>query len=109
MIERLFVYGTLAPGRPNAHVLSAVPGTWQAAWVRGRLLQEGWGADQGYPGLVLEEDGTKVEGFVFSSEALSGEWSRLDGFEGAQYRRAATQAHLADGRVVQAFVYVLAR
>lgn len=33
MPEHLFVYGTLAPGRPNAHVLAEVPGTWRPATI----------------------------------------------------------------------------
>lgn len=41
MTRRLFVYGTLAPGRPNAHVLAEVPGEWEPATVQGTLLQEG--------------------------------------------------------------------
>lgn len=59
MLQRLFVYGTLAPGRPNEHVLSAVPGTWQRGTVRGRLMQAGWGAEQGYPGVVIDEIGSQ--------------------------------------------------
>jgi gamma-glutamylcyclotransferase (GGCT)/AIG2-like uncharacterized protein YtfP len=43
--ERLFVYGTLAPGRPNEHMLAEVDGEWETATVRGRLVPEGWGAD----------------------------------------------------------------
>ena len=35
MIHRLFVYGTLAPGRPNEHVLADVPGEWEPATVMG--------------------------------------------------------------------------
>ena len=107
MLERLFVYGTLAPGRPNAHVLSHIPGSWQKASIRGHLLQEGWGAEQGYPGVVIDASGTTVEGFVLSSDALGNEWERLDQFEGDQYQRVATQAQLEDGPVVQAYVYQL--
>ena len=33
MIERLFVYGTLAPGQPNEHVLREIGVTWEAATV----------------------------------------------------------------------------
>ena len=44
MIEHLFVYGSLAPGRPNEHVLSEVEGSWETASVTGSLRQEGWGA-----------------------------------------------------------------
>ena len=44
MIERLFVYGTLGPGRPNEHVLTAIGGSWLNASVSGFLRNEGWGA-----------------------------------------------------------------
>ena len=81
MTGRLFVYGTLAPGRKNAHVLANVPGTWEPATVRGTLHEQGWGAALGYPGIVLSEDGTEVRGFVFSSPDLPAHWDRLDAFE----------------------------
>ena len=51
MKQRLFVYGTLAPGRPNEHVLAPLGGTWQPAFVRGRLHAQGWGAAPGYPAI----------------------------------------------------------
>jgi len=44
VIEKLFVYGTLGPGRPNEHVLDAVGGSWETATVSGTLREEGWGA-----------------------------------------------------------------
>ena len=82
MTHRLFVYGTLAPGRPNAHVLADVPGQWEPATVTGTLRQQGWGAEVGYPGIVLDARGGEVEGFLFSSEHLAECWARLDAFEG---------------------------
>jgi gamma-glutamylcyclotransferase (GGCT)/AIG2-like uncharacterized protein YtfP len=107
MTDRLFVYGTLAPGRPNAHVLAAVPGTWQPAAVRGTLYPEGWGAAAGYPGIVLDEIGSEVEGFIFSSDELAAHWMRLDEFEGAGYKRVLARATLEDGTIVDAYVYAL--
>lgn len=107
MLERLFVYGTLAPGRPNEHVLAAVPGRWEPATVRGRLYPEGWGAAAGYPGIVLAEDGDEVRGLVFSSVALATHWARLDAFEGPGYQRVPVTARLADGTLVEAQVYQL--
>lgn len=104
----LFVYGSLAPGRPNAHVLADVPGTWEPAAVRGTLLQEGWGAAMGYPGIVLDPHGDRVEGLLFTSEALPEHWARLDAFEGAGYRRVLTVVARADGVAVDAYVYTLA-
>lgn len=109
MTDRLFVYGTLAPGRPNEHVLAGVPGTWQPATVRGTLLPEGWGAAVGYPGIVLDESGEEVQGLVFSSEELAAHWSRLDEFEGEGYERVQTSAQLGDGTLVRAHVYELSR
>jgi hypothetical protein len=40
--------------------------------VNGTLRAEGWGAAMGYPGIDLNEQGGEVEGFLFSSENLSG-------------------------------------
>lgn len=107
MIERLFVYGTLAPGRPNEHVLSAIGGSWDAASVTGSLRQEGWGAAMGYPGIDLDEHGDEVQGFLFTSEKLSDHWAMLDAFEGKSYERVLTIVKLRDNRTVDAYIYTL--
>ena len=109
MTERLFVYGTLAPGRPNAHVMDGMVGTWTPATARGTLLPEGWGASAGYPAIVLDDDGPEVPGLVFSSEDLPVHWDRLDEFEGEGYDRVLTTVRVADGQQVRAFVYALRR
>lgn len=87
MPDRLFVYSTLAPGRPNEHVLAAVPGTWEPATVTGWLQQEGWGAAVGYPGILMGKQGDEIEGWVFTSGSLSEYWGKLDAFEGEGYER----------------------
>jgi gamma-glutamylcyclotransferase (GGCT)/AIG2-like uncharacterized protein YtfP len=107
MVERLFVYGTLGPGRPNEHVLKAIGGSWETATVTGTLRQEGWGAAMGYPGIDLNERGGEVEGFLFSSENLSSHWAALDEFEGEAYERVLTRAKLKDGGTVYAYIYTL--
>lgn len=107
MTQRLFVYGTLAPGRANAHVLAGIPGTWQPATVRGTLLPHGWGAALGYPGLILDQGGVEVRGLVFSSGRLADLWPRIDDFEGDGYERVQTLVRLQDGSAVEAFVYCL--
>ncbi|MBD2070053.1 gamma-glutamylcyclotransferase [Leptolyngbya sp. FACHB-671] len=107
MHHRLFVYGTLAPGRPNEHVLADVPGEWEPATVTGMLLPEGWGAAVGYPGIVLDKDGDEIEGFLFSSERLTEHWTRLDQFEGEGYERVLTTAKLKDGTTVDTYIYRL--
>jgi len=107
MLERLFVYGTLAPGRPNEHVLSAIGGSWEAASVSGSLRQDGWGAAMGYPGIDLDEHGDEIQGFLLSSEKLSEHWVKLDAFEGESYARVLTVVRLIDNRTVDAYIYTL--
>ncbi len=107
MIQRLFVYGTLAPGRPNEHVLSEIGGSWEETTVTGTLRQEGWGAAMGYPGIVLDQHGDEIQGFLFSSEKLSDHWERLDEFEGKSYERVMTVVKLNDNRTVDAYIYQL--
>ena len=106
-MEYLFIYGTLGPGRPNEHVLDAIGGSWEAATVKGTLRHEGWGAELGYPGIDLDENGEEIEGFLFASEKLSDHWAALDGFEGEAYERVLAVAKLKDGRTVEAYIYTL--
>ena len=108
-MDRLFVYGSLQPGGPNEHVLSEIAGEWEPAAVRGRLVADGWGAELGFPGLVLDATGDEVRGHVFSSTRLDTHWSYLDGFEGAEYQRVVTAVALDGNRRVSAYVYVLHR
>lgn len=105
MIERLFVYGTLAPGRANAHLLAEVAGTWQGATVRGTLIPDGWGAALGFPALVPDARGDEVRGWMLESDALGRHWTRLDAFEGEGYRRVLVPVVLDDGREVDAWLY----
>ena len=108
-MERLFVYGTLAPGRPNEHVMQKIPGEWLPARVKGKLIKAGWGfAQSGFPAMVPSEDGQDIEGYVFRSARLAEHWATLDEFEGADYVRVLTKATLANGEVVEAYVYALA-
>ena len=106
-LQRLFVYGSLQPGGTNAHELESVEGTWSPGVVSGRLMAAGWGAGIGYPGLILDEGGEDVPGFVLESAALATEWPRLDAFEGDEYARVEARVRLASGGAVEAFVYVI--
>ena len=103
---RLFVYGTLAPGRPNERILAGVAGKWETATVCGELVDRGWGAAHGYPALVLQPDGVEVSGYVFTSDALAEHWAALDDFEGPGYERVLTEARIEGGAIVDAWVYV---
>ena len=106
-MQRLFVYGTLAPKRPNEHVLSDINGSWEEGSVKGILHQKGWGADMGYPGMSLDNKGEDINGFLFSSEELYKKWNELDKFEGEEYQRITTMVKLANEKTVTAYIYAL--
>lgn len=103
----LFVYGTLAPGRPNAHVLERIGGTWEPAVVKGYLHEEGWGAVLGYPAIILDERGDDVHGFLFVSDNLMEHWPALDALEGEEYERVLSKARRPDGSFAETYIYVL--
>lgn len=105
--DRLFVYGTLGPGRPNEHILANIGGDWQAGRVHGFLKQEGWGAEMGYPGIIPNNRAPLVEGFVFTSDALSNHWQTLDQFEADAYCRQPVTVLLDDGTTITASIYAL--
>ena len=106
-MDRLFVYGTLAPGEPNAHIMEPMKGTWLPGKIRGTLYPGGWGAALGYPGIVLDSEGDVVSGQVFTSSDLPAHWQRLDEFEGAGYVRSKVLVMLNDETQVSAYVYTL--
>ena len=107
MTQTLFVYGTLAPGRANAHLLDGVDGEWEPATVNGRLYAEAWGAALGFPGLVLDPAGAPVAGFMLTSDRLAEHWQRLDEFEGEGYERVLAKVRRRDGSSLDAFLYEL--
>ena len=106
-MERLFIYGSLQPGGPNEHVLADIGGEWEPAVIKGNLVEKGWGASMGYPGLVPDDSGSDVHGHVFNSSNLNENWDYLDEFEGEEYERIVTSVTLPNGKQVQAYVYVL--
>jgi len=107
MKDRLFVYGTLAHGRENEHVLKPLEGKWTPGFVRGHLQSHGWGATFAFPGIKLDPDGDEVPGLLFTSEALPAFWEKLDGFEGEGYCRTLTTVTLSDGSSIKWNVYEL--
>lgn len=125
--ETLFVYGTLAPGKPNHHVLADIPGTWQVATLHGELVAKGWGAKLGSPAIIpapsviltspnmlpskaaasiQRTDAPWVSGVAFSSSELHQHWPMLDAFEGAAYARLLVAITLIEPQtVISAYVY----
>lgn len=106
---RLIAYGSLAPGRPNHHLLKPLQGSWSQVTLRGTLLIRGWGARIGYPGLVLDPNGEEIRAHLLESPGLAAYWPTLDAFEGEEYQRQVTCAQRDDGEIVLANVYVLNR
>jgi gamma-glutamylcyclotransferase (GGCT)/AIG2-like uncharacterized protein YtfP len=97
-LERLATYGTLAPGRPNHHQLDRLEGRWLKGHVDGMLVDAGWGANLGYPALVLGA-GSAIDVDIFESVDLPAHWARLDTFEGPGYERVVTTVHMPTDHV----------
>ncbi len=83
----LAVYGTLAPGQPNHHVVEPFEGEWTDGLIEGDLLAEGWAADLGYPGFRPRDGGAAVAVQVLTAPLLATAWPTLDRFEGPEYQR----------------------
>jgi gamma-glutamylcyclotransferase (GGCT)/AIG2-like uncharacterized protein YtfP len=83
----LAVYGTLAPGRANHHVVAPLGGEWSEGVIEGDLAEQGWGATLGFPAFRPRTGGVMIHTFVLTSPALPNAWKALDEFEGAEYRR----------------------
>jgi gamma-glutamylcyclotransferase (GGCT)/AIG2-like uncharacterized protein YtfP len=83
----LAVYGTLAPGQPNHHVVAPLGGEWTDGLIEGDLLPVGWGAALGYPGFRPRVGGAAVAVQVLTAPLLATAWPTLDRFEGPGYQR----------------------
>jgi len=83
----LAVYGTLAPGRPNHHVVAPLGGESTDGLIEGDLLPVGWGATLGYPGFRPRAGGDAVAVQVLTAPSLATAWPTLDRFEGSEYQR----------------------
>ena len=105
-MDRLAVYGSLAPGEANHHELAGLRGDWRAGTVRGWLVASGGGSAVGYPGLRPDPEGPVVAVQVFASADLPAHWARLDAFEGDEYERVSVAVDLG-GEVVTAHTYAL--
>lgn len=106
--EKLAVYGSLQPGGVNQHVLEPLRGTWVDGYVFGNLVEDGWGALVGYPGIHLTPGGNKVPVKLFCSEKLAQFWLKLDAFEGDEYSRVVCDVYTDKGaKVTKAWIYAL--
>jgi len=78
----LVVYGTLAPGRENHHLLSDLGGEWLEVTIRGEI-----GEWMGYPMFRWIPGGAPVAAWVLRSSLLPEHYGRLDDFETNAYAR----------------------
>jgi gamma-glutamylcyclotransferase (GGCT)/AIG2-like uncharacterized protein YtfP len=85
--ETLAVYGSLAPGRSNYHIVEPLGGEWSDGFVEGELFQTGWGAALGYWAMRPRAQGNRIDVKILKSSRLSDAWQMLDDFEGSEYRR----------------------
>jgi gamma-glutamylcyclotransferase (GGCT)/AIG2-like uncharacterized protein YtfP len=83
----LAVYGTLAPGRSNHHVVAPLGGEWTDGQIEGDLHPTGWGAILGYPAFCPRPGGPAVAVKVLTAAKLPSAWREIDRFEGPEYRR----------------------
>ena len=116
--DALFVYGTLAPGQVNAHVVAPLSGAWTEAEISGSLHDAGWGAAPGCPGArLVDNDIDKitpdshptsiVKGVLFESADLADFWQKLDDFEGTEYQAEITTAHVVTAECRHCVVYTV--
>ena len=104
-LERLFVYGTLAPGEKNHHLLGGISGTWESGSCNGRIFTQTRGVHIGLPCFESTVDGEAFIGKIFSSTELNTRWKILDEFEGELYDRRLVSAKTEQGLDVEVYIY----
>jgi gamma-glutamylcyclotransferase (GGCT)/AIG2-like uncharacterized protein YtfP len=80
--QRLAVYGTLAPGEPNASLLGSVAGQWSSGIVQGVVAER-----HGLKEFTWTTEGDSIPVKVLSAERLAQQFDAIDRFEGPNYRR----------------------
>src|SRR4028118_1413410 len=88
----LAVYGTLAPGQPNHHVLAPLGGEWTDGLIEGDLIPLGWGAALGYPGFRPRAGGATGGGGGGAARAPGGGGGGARLTEGGRLRRGGGAA-----------------
>jgi len=105
----LAIYGTLAPGKANHHLIAGLGGTWHDAAVRGRLGRVPGGIHEGLPAIVLDPAAAPHPLKVLVCDHLPAAWARLDAFEGEEIQRLLVPLEAAGGITGVANIYALRR
>ena len=90
--ERLVIYGTLAPGKPNHNVIADLGGDYRDCAVHGRISE-----DDGFPHFTWVPSEAVLGAQLFTSKQLPGKWDELDRFEGDGYKRRLIPATTDSG------------
>lgn len=109
--HRLAVYGTLAPGQPNHHIVAPLGGEWTDGLIEGDLVPVGWGASLGYPAFRPRVGGAAVAVQVLTAPLLATAWPTLDRFEGPEYQRILVpvfSTELSSGQAGERRLYTVA-
>jgi len=104
----LVVYGSLAPGEANHHVISHIKGIWLKAFIKGKIIDNGWSTRTGYPEFqrTFDSGSNTIEVLAFMSEELDNYWEDIDAFEGTElYNRTRISCKLEGGQIISAFIY----
>ncbi len=101
--ESLAVYGSLAPGRANHHVVAPLEGSWTDGVVEGDRVEAGWGVTLGFPAFRPRAGGGAIAVQVLTSPRLPDAWGRLDEFEGAEYCRILIPIFATDAAGTRTF------
>jgi gamma-glutamylcyclotransferase (GGCT)/AIG2-like uncharacterized protein YtfP len=103
----LAIYGTLAPGGSNHHVVADIAGSWVEAALRGHRSTASWRGQPSYPAFRPDPAGPLVPALILVADELAGHWERLDAFEGPGYRRREIEVFDRSGSagIGRAFVY----
>jgi gamma-glutamylcyclotransferase (GGCT)/AIG2-like uncharacterized protein YtfP len=99
--EKLFVYGSLAPGQPNHRILSDLQGTWTNCKIKGWIMKMG-----GLQYFNWDTRGDDIEVQLFTSSKLHENWEFLDRFEGTSYKRHLITGKLQNNEVIVANIYL---
>ena len=106
-INSIFVYGTLQPGKQYEKILKNLKGVWSKGYIFGKMVNIGFGSNYGYPAIKLNKKGSKIYGMILKSKNLKKTISKLDKFEGKDYKRVTTYVYLLNGKKLKAYIYQL--
>jgi gamma-glutamylcyclotransferase (GGCT)/AIG2-like uncharacterized protein YtfP len=98
--HRLAVYGTLAPGQANHHMIANIQGLWEDGFIVGKLHE--------IDGLIAfrwKTPGDKVAIKLLTSPDFPSHWQGLDRFEGPPYRRILVPIETYSGQLEIANIF----